>query len=150
MALLAIFVAYLLIRCAIDLYIAKKKRTKVIERPRIFTPLPINETVIDVERTSTPVVRFSKEEEIINLDSKNSLNPSNEIADVFEGTSTDLNSREIRGKTENFLKQANSFKRSFLSLFPSRSETSVNTLELTTMSGNSKKPFSKLNKKANI
>jgi hypothetical protein len=150
MALLAIFVTYLLIRCAIDLYIAKKKRTKVIERPRIFTPLPINETVIDVERTSTPVVRFSKEEEIINLDSKNSLNPTNEIADVFEGTSTDLNSREIRGKTENFLKQANSFKRSFLSLFPTRSETSVNTLELTTMSGNSKKPFSKLNKKANI
>jgi hypothetical protein len=27
---------------------------------------------------------------------------------------------------QNFLKQANSFKRSFLSLFPTRSETSVN------------------------
>jgi hypothetical protein len=67
------------------LYIAKKKRSKVINRPRIFTPLPINETVTDVERTSTPVVRF-KEEEIINLDSKNSLNPTDEIADVFEGT----------------------------------------------------------------
>jgi hypothetical protein len=71
MALFAIFVANLLIRCAI----AKKKRSKVINRPRIITPLPINETVIDVERNSTPVVRF-KEEEIINLDSKNSLNPT--------------------------------------------------------------------------
>jgi hypothetical protein len=116
MALLAIFVANLLIKCAIHLYMAKKKRSKVINRPRIFTRLPINETVIDVERTSTPVVRF-KEEEMINLDSKNSLNPTDEIADVFEGTSRDLNSREIRGKTENILKQANSFKRSFCRYF---------------------------------
>jgi hypothetical protein len=60
------------------------------------------------------------------LDSKNSLNPTDEIANVFEGTSRDLNSREIRGKIENLLKQANSFKRSFLSVFPTRSETGVN------------------------
>ena len=150
LALLAIFIAYLLIKCAIELYIARKKRSKIISRPRIFTPLPVNETAIDVERSSTPVVRFKKDEEVIDLDFKSSLNHTDEITDVFEGTSKDLNSRNIHGKKENFLRQANSFKRSFLSIFPTQSETSVNTLELTTMSGNNKKPFSKLNKKANI
>ena len=68
---------------------------------------------------------------------------------VYEGTSENLNTLEIK-KDENLLKQVNSFKRNFFSYFPSKSDTSVNTLELTTLSDKNKKPFSKLNKKSNI
>ena len=144
LALATLFVIYLLIKFSIKIYLARRKKSNGINNPRIYIPSPNEE--VNLERNSSPIVRFKKEDEIINI-SLDKLEDKTE--NVYEGTSENLNTFEIK-KDENLLKQVNSFKRNFFSYFPSKSDTSVNTLELTTLSDKNKKPFSKLNKKSNI
>ena len=146
LALVILFIIYLLIKFSIKLYLAKRKKSNTVNNPRIYIPYP-NEEINNLEHSSDPIVHFNKDDEIIYINSDISLNDK---PNVFEGTSEKLSTLDNIKQTENFLKQANSFKRSFFSLFPSKSETSVNTLELTTMSGKNKKPFSRLNKKSYI